>query len=115
MHEISLIQSMLDIAFSQAQIQGVNRIHQLNLRVGEIAGVVPEALEFAFASCTEGTIAAGAKLEIEWVKAVCYCPECHAEFTPLDWIYVCPRCDRISHEIRQGRELQLISLEVNQQ
>ena len=115
MHEISLIQSMLDIAFSQAQIQGVNRIHQLNLRVGEIAGVVPEALEFAFASCTEGTIAAGAKLEIEWVKAVCYCPECHAEFTPLDWVYVCPRCDRISHEIRQGRELQLISLEVNQQ
>lgn len=115
MHEISIIQSMLDIAFSQAQIQGVNRIHQLNLRVGEIAGVVPEALEFAFASCTEGTIAAGAKLEIEWVKAVCYCPECHAEFTPLDWVYVCPRCDRISHEIRQGRELQLISLEVNQQ
>lgn len=113
MHEISLIQSMLDIAFSQAQIQGAHHIHQLNLRVGEIAGVVPEALQFAFASCIEGTIAAGAKLEIEWVKAVCYCPQCHAEFTPLDWVYVCPRCDRISHEMLQGRELQLISLEVS--
>jgi hydrogenase nickel incorporation protein HypA/HybF len=113
MHEISLIQSMLDLAFSQAKIEGASQIHQLNLRVGEISGVVPEALQFAFRSCTEGTIAANAKLEIEWVKAVCYCPECHGEFTPIDWVYVCPRCDRLSREIRQGRELQLISLEVS--
>jgi len=117
MHEISIIQSMLDIAFSQAHSsetpQEHTKIHQLNLRVGEISGVVPEALQFAFVSCTQGTIAADAKLEIEWVKAVCYCPECQAEFTPLDWVYVCPRCDHISREIRQGRELQLISIEVS--
>lgn len=104
---------MLDIAFDNAQSQGANHIHQLNLRIGAIAGVVPEALQFAFDACTEGTIAADAKLEIEWVKAICYCPRCHAEFIPHDWVYVCPRCDRLTHEIRQGRELQLVSLEVS--
>ncbi len=113
MHEVSIIQSMLDIAFEQAESQGADHIHQLNLRVGAISGVVPEALQFAFDSCTEGTIASDAKLEIEWVKAVCYCPQCHAEFTPHDWVYVCPRCERLTHEIRQGRELQLVSLEVS--
>ena len=113
MHEVSIIESMLDIAFNQAKSQGANQIHQLNLRVGAISGVVPEALQFAFSSCTKGTIASDAKLEIEWVKAVCYCPQCHAEFTPHDWVYVCPRCERLTHEIRQGRELQLVSLEVS--
>lgn len=104
---------MLDLAFEQAESQGANQIHQLNLRVGAISGVVPEALKFAFDSCIEGTIASDAKLEIEWLKAICYCPQCHAEFTPYDWVYVCPQCDRMSHQIRQGRELQLVSLEVS--
>ena len=113
MHEVSIIQSMLDIAFEQSQSQGANQIHQLNLRVGTISGVIPEALRFAFESCVQGTIAADAKLEIEWIKAICYCHQCHAEFTPHDWVYICPRCDRLSHEIRQGRELQLVSLEVS--
>lgn len=113
MHEISIIQSMLDIAFDQAQSQGANHIHQLRLRVGILSGVVPEALKFAFDACTKDTIAADAKLEIEWVKAICYCPQCHAEFSPHDWVYICPRCEHLSHEIRQGRELQLVSLEVS--
>jgi len=113
MHEVSIIQSMLDLAFDRALSQGANHIHQLSLRVGAISGVVPEALQFAFDSCTVGTIASDAKLEIEWVKAICYCPQCHAEFTPDDWVYVCPRCEHLTHEIRQGRELQLVSLEVS--
>ncbi|MFM7887984.1 MAG: hydrogenase/urease maturation nickel metallochaperone HypA, partial [Pseudanabaena sp.] len=41
MHEVSIIQSMLDLAFEQAESQGANQIHQLNLRVGAISGVVP--------------------------------------------------------------------------
>jgi len=113
MHEVSIIQSMLDLAFEQAQNQRATHIHQLNLRIGAIAGVVPEALEFAFSACIAGTIASDAKLEIEWIKARCYCPSCDADFTPLNWVYVCPRCDRLSDQIRQGRELQLVSLEVS--
>lgn len=113
MHEISIIQSMLDIAFDQAQSQGANHIHQLNLKVGVLSGVVPEALKFAFDACTKDTIAGDAKLDIEWIKAVCYCRQCHAEFSPHDWVYICPRCERLSPEICQGRELQLVSLEVS--
>ena len=113
MHEVSIIQSMLDIAFDKAQSQGAIQIHRLRLKVGSVSGVVPEALQFAFDSCTEGTIASNAKLEIEWINAVCYCPQCHVEFTPHDWVYICPRCDRLTHEICQGRELQLVSLEVS--
>jgi hydrogenase nickel incorporation protein HypA/HybF len=104
---------MLDIALDNAYSNGANQIHLLRLRVGAISGIVPSALYFAFDACKEGTIATNAELQIEWVQAICYCSQCHADFAPHDWVYICPRCDRISHEIRQGRELQLISLEIS--
>jgi hydrogenase nickel incorporation protein HypA/HybF len=113
MHELSLMVATLEIAVEYAQKQNVQKILQLNLRVGAISGVVPGALEFAFDACTQHTIAAGAKLQIELVPALCYCEDCDREFAPLDFIYVCPNCGKISSKLLQGRELQLTSLEVS--
>ncbi len=113
MHELSLMQSTLEIALEYAQNQGAQKICQLNLRVGALSGVVPEALEFAFEACVQDTIAAGAHLKIELVPALCYCENCDREFTPPDPIYACPDCGRISSKLIQGRELQLTSLEVS--
>jgi hydrogenase nickel insertion protein HypA len=112
MHELSLMASTLEIALDYAHREGIQKILQLNLRVGKMSGVIPEALEFAFDTCTQGTIAAGAQLQIELVPVLCYCLQCDREFAPLDLIYVCPNCGTISSKILQGRELQLISLEV---
>jgi hydrogenase nickel incorporation protein HypA/HybF len=113
MHELSLMESTLEIALENACGQGAQKIHQLNLRVGAMSGVVPEALEFAFDACTQGTIAAGALLKIELVPALCYCQNCDRTFAPPDLIYACPNCGRISSKLLQGRELQLTSLEVS--
>lgn len=113
MHELSLMESTLEIALENARRQGAQKIHQLNLRVGVISGVVIEALEFAFDACTQDTIAEGANLKIELVPALCYCENCQCEFAPPDQIYVCPNCEQISSKLIQGRELQLTSLEVS--
>jgi hydrogenase nickel incorporation protein HypA/HybF len=113
MHELSLMESTLEIALECAQKQGARKIHQVSLRVGAISGVVPEALEFAFDVCTQNSIAADAKLQIELVPALCYCQDCDREFSPPDFIYTCPQCGKISSKLLQGRELQLISLEVS--
>jgi hydrogenase nickel insertion protein HypA len=113
MHELSLMESTVEIALEYAHREGTQKILQFNLRVGEMSGVVPEALEFAFDACTQGTIAAGAQLQIELVPVLCYCLQCDQEFAPPDLIYVCPNCGKISSKILQGQELQLISLEVS--
>ncbi len=113
MHELSLMAATLEIALEYAQRHNVQKILQLNLRVGAISGVVPEALEFAFDACTQDTIAAGAKLQIELVPALCYCKDCDREFAPPEFIYACPNCGQISSKLLQGRELQLTSLEVS--
>lgn len=48
MHEVSLMQTTLDLAFNHAAQQGAQQIHWIKLRVGELSGVVPEALTLAF-------------------------------------------------------------------
>mgnify|MGYP005848160155 CR=1 FL=1 len=112
MHEVSLMQNTIEIALEHAHQQGAQKIQRLKMRVGEMSGVVPEALEFAFDVCTQGTIAQGARLEIESVAVVCYCPNCEQEFQPEDVFYECPHCHQLSNHICRGREIELTSLEL---
>ena len=115
MHEISVMQSALDIAVEHAQRQGAKHIHVIRMKVGALSSVVPESLEFAFDVVAQGTLAEGGKLEIERVPAVCYCPACQVEFEPDDYVYVyeCPQCKSLDVQIRHGRELELSQLEVS--
>lgn len=113
MHELSLLEETLSLAVGYAQQQGATRIHRLTLRVGQLSGVVPEALQFAFDVVVQGTMAETAVLAIETLPAICYCPTCRQDFQPSDWIYECPTCLHLCSEVRQGRDLELVSLEVS--
>ncbi len=113
MHEISIMQGTLDLALETAKASAAKKIHCLRLRVGAMTGVVPEALQFAFEVLSEGTMAAGARLEIETVPARCWCPECQREFDSADWLQQCPNCQRTSGELRRGLELELASVEIS--
>ena len=67
MHELSLMQAALDAAIASTVRNGAKRIHHIRLRVGQMSGVVPEALASAFAVLSPGTPAAGATLDIDCV------------------------------------------------
>jgi len=113
MHEVGVMESALGIALKRAADEGAQHIHQLTMRVGPLSGVVAEALEFAFDVLSQGTIAEGATLQVERVPIVCYCRTCRREFQPDDLFCECPRCHTPGGEVRQGRELELASLEVS--
>ncbi|MEN8445195.1 MAG: hydrogenase maturation nickel metallochaperone HypA [Cyanobacteria bacterium J06555_13] len=117
MHEVSLMQSTLSVALTHVQAQGGSQIHRLELHVGELSGVVPEALAFAFNVVSAGTVAQGAELRLKTVPVLCYCDRCQQVFHPASeinrWIYECPECHNISTDIRQGKDLELASLEIS--
>ncbi|KKI99968.1 hydrogenase maturation nickel metallochaperone HypA [Prochlorothrix hollandica] len=112
MHEVSLMAQTLAIALEQAQHQGATQIQRLRMRIGAQAGVVPEALQFAFEVGIQDTIAAGASLDIETVPVSCFCEPCQRDFQPDDWFYQCPQCQTLSDRVLAGREIELVSLEV---
>lgn len=114
MHEFGLAVSMLEIAEAAARADGAERIDKIHLEIGALAGVVPEALDFAFLGAREGTMAAEAELAVTYLPAIAYCATCEREFE-LDnrfGIALCPSCDTPSADLRQGREMHVSHLEV---
>lgn len=107
------MKSALSLAIGQMQARGLSKIHRINLNVGELSGVVPDALAFAFEIVSVGTSAEGAELILNTVSTLCYCPHCRREFYPMGWIYECPHCHHLSSDIREGKELELASLEIS--
>jgi hydrogenase nickel incorporation protein HypA/HybF len=113
MHEVSIMENTLESAIAEAQRHGATKIRSLTLDIGELSGVIPEALEFAFDVLIRGTMAENARLEINKIPVVCYCPHCDRNFQPNNYIYECPQCQKISNIIIRGRELKLASLVVD--
>ena len=112
MHELSLMQSALEIAMDHAGQAGAQRIVSITLRIGAMSGVVAEALEFAFDVLKADTIADQARLEIQTVPIMCRCPRCDLDFEAADIVFVCPTCGSRSADVRSGREMELASMEV---
>jgi hydrogenase nickel incorporation protein HypA/HybF len=111
MHEASIMQCVFDLALARLPNESATRIDRLRLRVGALAGVVPEALIFAFEALKAETPAARAELEIERVPARLVCRNCHREFEPECFPAPCPGCGDWAAEIRQGQELDLVFVE----
>jgi hydrogenase nickel incorporation protein HypA/HybF len=113
MHEVGIVQSALQTALEEARKSGATRIHLLRLRVGALSGVVPDALGFAFEALSQGTMAEGARLEVDPVPATWWCEPCQKEFLSQDYFNQCPDCQQASAQLRRGRELHLASIEVS--
>jgi hydrogenase nickel incorporation protein HypA/HybF len=112
MHELGLMENALAAALDHARRHGAERIVALRFRVGQMSGVVPDALAFAFKALAAGTVAEGARLDLDTVPVVCRCLDCGGEFRPEDVIYLCPHCGSLHADVRKGTELELASLEV---
>jgi hydrogenase nickel incorporation protein HypA/HybF len=113
MHEVGMIQNILDAAILRAKEEGAQHIRLVQMRVGEASGVVPDSLQLAFAATKKGTMAEDAKLQVENVPIICYCSNCNIEFHPTNELYECPECHQAYCELRQGKEFELAFLEVS--
>jgi len=114
MHELGIAESALQLALERARQEGASRVLRMVIRVGALSGVDPEALRFAFTAILPGTAAEGAALQIDPVPAVAHCPDCGSDFVPdTDHVFECPTCGRLSGTVKQGRELDLVRLEMS--
>jgi len=112
MHELGLMQNIVDTVQDYARKNNVRKVVKVMLEVGQVSGVVPESLEFCFEVCTKQTMLEGARLEIERIAAVGTCKTCGEGFDLLTHSFSCPKCGGIDWEMVSGRELIIKGLEV---
>jgi hydrogenase nickel incorporation protein HypA/HybF len=115
MHELSIALSILDFAAEEAERQGGGHVAAIHLRLGPCSGVVPDALRSAYDLARETSEMKSARLVIEETQLVAYCPVCAAERTLASTQELCcPVCGAPTPDIRSGRELEVVALELEQ-
>jgi hydrogenase nickel incorporation protein HypA/HybF len=106
MHELAITQSVVDAVTERT---GTARVASVRVRVGRLAGVVPDAMLFCFELVTSGTALDGAVLEIEQPEGRARCRCCGADFALADLILLCA-CGSADVEVLAGRELAVASV-----
>jgi hydrogenase nickel incorporation protein HypA/HybF len=106
MHELGITQSVVEAVTDRT---GSSPVASVRVRVGRLAGVVPDAMRFCFELVTAGTPLEGAVLEIEQPEGRGRCRTCGAGFPLTDLILLCD-CGSADVEVLSGRELAVASV-----
>jgi hydrogenase nickel incorporation protein HypA/HybF len=112
MHEMSIVEALLEAVGREAQAYPAMRVQTVRVRIGSLRLVVPETLKFCYAAATGETALAGSVIEIEEVPARARCPGCSAEFPVKENWFQCPTCAALDGELLSGNELDLTSIEL---
>src|SRR5438270_13741918 len=114
MHELSIALAIVDVAAEEAARHGDAAVAAVHLRLGPLSGVVKEALSSAYELAREGSALATARLVIEEVPVVIFCPDCAADRTAASvQDLCCPVCGTAPARVVSGRELEVVALEID--
>jgi hydrogenase nickel incorporation protein HypA/HybF len=112
MHELSLATALVEQLERICHTEQAPGVAGVRLRLGALAGVDPEALEFCFPLAAEGSCAAGAKLAFDWAPAELACDACGARGAPGPLFLACPACGSTRTRVTAGREFDIVSVEL---
>lgn len=114
MHELSIAEGILDIVRQYLPEGDHKGVKAVRMKVGTLAGVVPDSLEFCFSAIIQGTSLQGATLEIEHIPLVVECRQCKARSESELSMFVCPSCGDGKVTVISGQELQVTEIELEE-
>jgi hydrogenase nickel incorporation protein HypA/HybF len=114
MHELSIAISIIELAQEESERWGV-QVSAIHLKLGELSGVVKEALLGSFELACEDTLLKGARLVIEELPILILCETCRAQ-RPISSVqlFCCAECGTPSGDVVQGKELAVVALEIEE-
>jgi hydrogenase nickel incorporation protein HypA/HybF len=110
MHEFSIAVDIVDIATSYASKEEAIRVKEIEIEVGQLSGVVMEALEFSLEAAVKGTILEKAVRNLVIVPGKARCTQCSNEYDTDTLLKPCPACRACAPDIIRGRDLRVKSL-----
>lgn len=113
MHEMSIMESVVDILRRSAAEHGIRRIRRVDLVVGRLTNALPDALQLAFEVLRRDTLfAPDATLAIEERPVRIRCLTCRTEFEAEEGpLSPCPACGGWGGNVLTGEELYVAGFE----
>lgn len=112
MHELSIAVSIVETVEENLPPEDV-KVKKVFLKIGKLSGVVKDALLFSFEIAAKDSRLENAKVEIEELAVIVNCKNCEKESelgNPP--IFRCGFCGEATPEIVQGKELEIVSVEL---
>ena len=114
MHELSVAHAVVSTVVD-ALPTPAPRVTQVRLRIGELSGIVPQALEFAYDVAAQDTPLADAALVIERSPVVIACPACGPQELPGTQDFRCPSCGQPCGDVIGGKELEILDVTLDEE
>ena len=113
MHELSIAMNVIEIADEYAAKANATAVREIEIEVGELSGVVLDALKFAMEVATQHTILEHATCHYIQIPGGARCKKCGHEYQTGNLHTPCPECNSFEQELISGRELRVRSLVVD--
>ena len=112
MHELGVTQSIVEIAEKTAREQNAERVLSVTVEIGELSGVIADAVEFCFEACIQETFLQGSRLIINQIPGLGKCNDCKTEVKIDNMTFNCSACGSYSLQRTQGEELSIKEVEI---
>ena len=106
---MSITQGIIDICEKHAQGK---KVLSVDIEIGVLSGIVPEAIEFCFEACSLDTLLDQARLNIIKIPGSGRCHDCGAETPLLTVLDPCVTCGSLLVKIEAGEEMRVKEIEV---
>jgi hydrogenase nickel incorporation protein HypA/HybF len=112
MHEMSLAEGILQIVEDTARANAAAHVRVVLLEIGALSHVEEQALRFCFDAVTRGTVANGARLDVQATPGRAWCMPCGKSVALARLGEACPLCGGYQLHVTQGEEMKVKEVEV---
>ena len=113
MHELAIVESIIETLMDQLKIHNCSKIISVSLEFGAMTAVMPAAIDFAFEALSKGGPAEGATIHTTIIPIKAFCIDCKKESVLDNYVPFCPECETGTLQIVQGRdEMRIASIEI---
>ena len=114
MHEMSIVQNVLEIVRRSIPAGTEQDVKSIHLRIGVAAGIVTDSLEFCFEALTQNTPLQNSRLAIEHIPITLKCKMCDSTGSRDELMYICPVCGSNNVSVKTGTELEVVDIELRE-
>jgi hydrogenase nickel incorporation protein HypA/HybF len=112
MHELSVTESVLEIACKHAEKAQAKKVTDIYLVIGRLSSIVDDSVSFYWDMISKNTVCEDAKLHFKRIPAKLICLQCNHEYTLDDELTPCPNCGSARVKVISGDEFNLDSIEI---
>jgi hydrogenase nickel incorporation protein HypA/HybF len=115
MHELPVIESILGIVLKHAKMNNVQKVLAVHLQIGKLSDLQDEWIQRYFDYLSKGTVAEGARVEIERTPIKVQCSSCATSYEiGVEKLgdTACPKCGKKGGSLISGKEYFIKNMEV---